>query len=209
MALVLSGSYEEIGDTGSWAVAPGDVIVHSPFEAHYNGIGTRGAEVLLMPIQSFRKHALLALDDPDEAVRLSQKSPEVAAAYVLKNARNRASNVRDWPDLLAQAIREEPDLQITQWALGIGLDPAVVSRGFRRHFDCSPSQYRLKSRVRAALPAIASNEGTLGDIAHDCGFSDQAHFSRAIRSATGLSPTGLRAFFEERAHKCMGTTHTA
>lgn len=40
VALVLSGGYVEAGDAGRWRVRPGDAIVHAPFEAHLDHVGS-------------------------------------------------------------------------------------------------------------------------------------------------------------------------
>lgn len=197
IAVVLSGNYDEIGDTGSWAVEPGNAIVHAPFEAHYNGIGAKGAQVLLLPFSGSDPRPGLNLVDPDAAARIAETDPFEAARFVLDRAATISPLTTDWPDMLAADLRCRPDTKISFWARQNGLDPAVVSRGFRRHFGCSPSQYRLKSRVRAAIADIRAGDNALVAIAHECGFADQAHFSRAVRKYTGLSPTALRTQFSK------------
>jgi AraC-like DNA-binding protein len=41
-----------------------------------------------------------------------------------------------------------------------------------------------------------TKRGTLGDIAHQCGFADQAHMTRCFRSLYGNTRTGFRAAFD-------------
>lgn len=167
--------------------------MHSPFEAHYNGIGSAGAEVLLLPLRGSSQMPGSILADPDWVARLAERDPLEAVRYVIDNAKEIAPGIGDWTDMLAAELRCRLGLSISQWSQQIGLDAAVVSRGFRRHFGCTPSQYRLKAKLLGALRDIVEKDTALATIAYDHGFADQAHLSRAVRSLTGFSPTNLRA----------------
>ena len=48
-------------------------------------------------------------------------------------------------------------------------------------------------RVEQAIKMIADEARSLGDIAHACGFSDQAHFTRLFKRFTGQTPRQYRA----------------
>lgn len=99
----------------------------------------------------------------------------------------------DWPDALAAALRLDPSLQLRRWAAAQGLAPATLSRGFSATFGITPARYRADLRLFLALQALARRDAQpLAQLAHGHGFADQAHLSRAVRAATGLSPTQLR-----------------
>jgi AraC-like DNA-binding protein len=54
-------------------------------------------------------------------------------------------------------------------------------------------QERRLLRAYAALTRPANRRRPVYDIAFDCGFASEAHFSRAFRQAFGLTPSALRA----------------
>lgn len=54
----------------------------------------------------------------------------------------------------------------------------------------TPSQFILTRRVNLAAFMLRSPsfDGTMTDVATDCGFSDAAHFCRGFRSIFGVTP---------------------
>ena len=193
VAVVLGGGYEEAGDEGRFAARPGMVVVHGCWTAHLDRFSARGAEVLNLPIVPGLAPGAGTIDDPDTAVRLAERDPGAAAAFVAERFRMGADRHTDWPDLLASALRADPDLAITPWARDVGLDPASVSRGFARAYGTSPKRFRLEARTRRAVAALSGWRGTLADLAADQGFADQAHLARAVAAMTGVPPVRLRA----------------
>jgi len=73
-----------------------------------------------------------------------------------------------------------------------GLSRYDVARQFRVTFGTSPHRYLLMRRLELARERIHLG-GALVDIAIGAGFADQAHFTRAFRSAFGLTPARYRA----------------
>jgi AraC family transcriptional regulator len=61
-------------------------------------------------------------------------------------------------------------------------------RVFRVSFGHSPHTYVLRRRVERAQGLILLSNLTLGQIALDCGFADQAHFTKIFRRLCGESP---------------------
>lgn len=193
IAVVLGGGYEEAGDAGRFTLRPGMVVVHGGWTAHLDRFGVHGAEVLNLPIVPGLAPGVGTIDDPDMAVRLAERDPRAATAFVAERFRASGERHADWPDLLAAALSAEPELAITPWARDVGLDPASVSRGFARAYGTSPKRFRLEARTRRALAALSGWHGTLADLAADQGFADQAHMARAIAAMTGAPPIRLRA----------------
>ncbi|HXK39796.1 MAG TPA: helix-turn-helix transcriptional regulator [Candidatus Paceibacterota bacterium] len=72
------------------------------------------------------------------------------------------------------------------------LSPCHFSRVFRESFGCSPHGYISRRRVEHAQGLMLSGDAPLSQIALDCGFADQAHFSRTFRSIVGESPRTWR-----------------
>lgn len=190
-AIVLSGAYEEAGDSGRRWVEAGDVIVHRAFEAHLNRVPGRGAETLNLPLTDGALSAFGRVDDVDAIVRAAERDLREASALLLSQHRPQAPAPADWPDLLAQALTRAP-VQIGAWAREHGLSAEHVARGFRRAFGASPQAYGREARAQAALNDVLLDAAPLAQIAVDRGFADQAHMTRAIRALSGLPPGAWR-----------------
>src|SRR5204863_2518434 len=67
-----------------------------------------------------------------------------------------------------------------------------LARQFRIMLGTSPYRYLLMRRLEFAREQI-HRERPLVEVAFDAGFADQAHFTRAFRSAFGLTPARYRA----------------
>lgn len=192
VALVLAGDYEEAGDTGRIGAAAGTVVVHHAWSAHRDRFGARGAQVLDLPLIDGLGEGAGSVADPDMIVRLAGRDV-FAAAEALREAFVPAPCAPgDWPDLLALRLAQDDMPPLARWADGMHLDPASVSRGFARVYGVSPKRYRLELRTRRALLALSGWPGSLAALAAEHGFADQAHFARAARVLTGLSPSQLR-----------------
>lgn len=77
-------------------------------------------------------------------------------------------------------------------AEAVGVHPAHLSRMFRRFKGVTVGDYLRQLRIEAAREKLASTELSLGEIALQAGFSDQSHFSRLFRAATGHTPAAYR-----------------
>ena len=73
-----------------------------------------------------------------------------------------------------------------------GLTRYDLARQFRIVFGTSPYRYLLMRRLDFARERI-HQERPLVEVACDAGFADQAHFTRAFKSAFGLTPARYRA----------------
>lgn len=193
-AVVLQGGYLEAGDQGRRAVTAGDVLLHRPFESHLDRFTPRGAEVLILPLRTAKDPGLddwrpfATVADPDAIARLAERDPVAAADQLARTLAPAAGDAADWPDLLAQALRERPATALADWARDAGLRPESVSRGFRLAYGTTPAAYRATARARAAWFAVVASDQPLAGIAVDAGFADQAHMTRAVRQLTGHTP---------------------
>jgi AraC-like DNA-binding protein len=192
-AVVLSGAYVEAGDTGRHWMEAGDVLLHQAWESHLDRFGRRGAEVLVLEIDDQDAGRLNGrLTDPDALARIAERDPAQAVQRMLADLAPKPPRPADWPDLLARALNDNPNLSLGGWADERGLHLGSVSRGFRQVFGMAPVSYRLIQRTRCAIAAVRTTAEPLSFIAQDCGFADQAHMSRAIRGLAGSTPAGLR-----------------
>jgi AraC-like DNA-binding protein len=86
-------------------------------------------------------------------------------------------------------------IRSSELATVVRLNPAYFCRVFRESFGEPPLQYISRRRVERAQALMLSTHTSLSQIAFDCGFSDQAHFSRLFRRFAGDTPRAWR-----RAH---------
>lgn len=96
-------------------------------------------------------------------------------------------------DVLETLHREcAQPLRIEKLAEQAGLSWSQFQRRVRAITGLTPRQLLTKSRIEAAAVALRMGDEALSSIAFDCGFYDQAAFSRQFRSATGLTPGEYR-----------------
>ena len=87
-------------------------------------------------------------------------------------------------------IEEHLAERITVAALSLlaNLSQAHFCRAFRENYGTNLQAYILQQRVERAQLLIATTTAPLGQIALDCGFSDQAHLTRMFRRHTETTP---------------------
>ncbi len=87
-------------------------------------------------------------------------------------------------------------LQIAELARMCRLSPAYFVRAFANTVGVAPYAWFLGRRVARAQFLLANSELPLAQIALDCGFSDQAHFTNAFGKAVGTTPARWRKHAE-------------
>jgi len=193
-ALVLSGCYEEAGDSGRYRVQAGNVVLHEVFEAHLDRIPRTGAVVLNVPLpaQYAFRSGVATVDDPDAIVRLVEKGDSEAAALLLRSGEITDPEFQDWPDELAASLAQNASLNFSRWSEEKGIPGWDLSRSFAKVFGISPSAFRARARTRQAWRAIRTGNTPLSAIAAHFGFADQAHMTRSVKSLTGKCPSAWR-----------------
>jgi AraC family transcriptional regulator len=83
-------------------------------------------------------------------------------------------------------------LSIRDLASACGYSPTHFSRVFRQAFGMPVHQFVLLRRVDAARRMLSDDKASLADIAAECGFSSQAHFSAAFKRHEGITPGSYR-----------------
>jgi AraC-like DNA-binding protein len=72
------------------------------------------------------------------------------------------------------------------------LSASQLQREFRRLFGLTVGEYILRLRLLMARRRLRTTDDAVGRIATDCGFYDQAHFTRAFKKYTGQTPLEYR-----------------
>ena len=75
-----------------------------------------------------------------------------------------------------------------------GVHRTQLQRALRNATGYSVRELRRHAQIDRACELIREGTGSLAEVAIACGFGDQAHFSRAFKHVTGLSPARYRAF---------------
>jgi PAS domain S-box-containing protein len=73
-----------------------------------------------------------------------------------------------------------------------GLSPIRFARLIKRIFRITPGQLITQTRLAGASRLLRETGRSVAEIAHSCGFYDHSAFTRAFRSATGLTPSRYR-----------------
>jgi AraC-like DNA-binding protein len=68
-----------------------------------------------------------------------------------------------------------------------------LARLTKRLFGLTPNQFITKSRIAAASRMLREPAPSIAEIAQACGFGDHSAFTRAFRSATGMTPSEFRS----------------
>lgn len=84
------------------------------------------------------------------------------------------------------------NISLEDMAKQAGISPYHFSRLFKRTVGESPHQFVMAYRVEQARKMLQDITRPMIDIAHACGFADQAHFSRVFKQLQGETPNQWR-----------------
>ncbi len=74
----------------------------------------------------------------------------------------------------------------------LSIHPVHLSRDFSKYFNCSFGEYIRKLKVEKSLSLLSDKRKLLTEIAFECGFADQSHFTRCFKEINGMSPSSYR-----------------
>ncbi len=83
-------------------------------------------------------------------------------------------------------------LRMRDLAREAGVHPVHLARAFRKFEKRTPGEYQQHLQIRAACELLGKPEWPLADIAAECGFADQSHFTRAFRRMAATTPLRFR-----------------
>jgi signal transduction histidine kinase/AraC-like DNA-binding protein len=83
---------------------------------------------------------------------------------------------------------------LSRWEIAeaVGVSEDYLSRVFNRELNISPWDYLNRYRVLQSRNLLLHTTDSIGVIAHQVGFKDQAYFSRVFHKVTGMSPQAFR-----------------
>ena len=89
-------------------------------------------------------------------------------------------------DILANNLNG--DVPLAEVARQCALSASHFTRAFRQSLGMAPHQWLLALRVERAKEQLLNSGASLANIAIDCGFADQSHFTRVLTKQVGNSP---------------------
>lgn len=199
VALVVEGEYMEVSPEGAFACSPGTLLLHPAFHAHGNRFGRHGARVVNMALPdgiAIQDMRVLRVPQLRGALDIFASDGRELRELIMASHGQAANDNPDWQAALLSALTAS-DAPIGTLCRELGVSPAHASRALQRTHGLSPQLLRRELRWRQAL-AMLHGDAPLSEIALDCGFADQAHFTRTTLAFTGVTPTVLR-----RQIKCV------
>lgn len=191
-----------------------DLVYNPPGTVHRDcfwGVGGRFLSVTIPQVLAPRGHEPCALRS-NRAMRsarallgkcVSGTDPlgiEESILNVLAavEARDEEIHGAEWLGIADEMIAveaTEAHVTIAGLARKLGLHPVYFARAYRAARGHGPAKTLQAHRIAAAV-AMLSRDRSLAEVALSCGFADQSHLCRAMRSWIGVPPKALRAAFE-------------
>lgn len=84
------------------------------------------------------------------------------------------------------------EVPLEELARACGLSIGHFARAFRNTTGLPPHRWLLQRRLEKAKQEMCNTDASLADIALECGFADQSHFTRVFARAFGSSPGAWR-----------------
>ena len=120
-------------------------------------------------------------------------------ATLLRERKNAKVKSPRWVGKLKEIIREQRSAKFSLEGLSEELDihPVYLSREFPKYFHCSFGEYIRRTRIKEAAELLTDSKLSLTEIAHQCGFADQSHFTRLFKKMHNLTPSRYRKIISD------------
>ncbi len=83
-------------------------------------------------------------------------------------------------------------IRLDEVADAVRMSKSHFSRAFSDSVGEPPARYLRRYRVKRAHQMMLSTSKSLSEIALNCGFADQSHFTRTFRRMVGVAPAAWR-----------------
>lgn len=89
-------------------------------------------------------------------------------------------------------INIESHTTVDALSKSLGISKGYASRCFKQHMGVTIMQYAKKIKVERAKTLLLNSNSSILEIAILLGFYDQAHFTKAFKELSGITPTEFR-----------------
>lgn len=120
----------------------------------------------------------------------TQQSFGRAAAYFGTREKEASVTVNKVKRFMEANLHEEMNREAI--AGHVHLNPAYLSRLFRRETGLSLTEYMVELRMRKAQQELTETDAKISDIALGVGYCNFSHFAKQFKKATGLTPQEFR-----------------
>ena len=119
----------------------------------------------------------------------------LVSLQVLRNPEQRrlglsTSHLRRVKDYVVENLPNQ--IRLAELSSLVGLSPSQFGRAFKISTGKTPHRWHVDLRIDRAIMLLGNHRKGLVEIALETGFSEQSHFTRTFRAATGLSPSEWR-----------------
>lgn len=218
---ILEGNVIEGNKKELYNCTPGSLLFHNWQEPHYNikpdGF-TRGFHIEIekhwFDALNFDANALqgsININNPDlkfllykifRETKIEDTASQLSVqglllqtlSVLLRNEQTSLSSKPLWVNKIKEILHDgfSDTLTLNYLSAAVGIHPVHLSRDFPKYFNCSLGDYIRKLRVERSLSLISCRGMDLTQIAFECGFSDQSHFTRCFKALNGLNPSQYR-----------------
>lgn len=136
----------------------------------------------------FNKHAIARIQEGLGRAPTAQARVALVENFLLREMRH----IQPASQLMRAAsyLRFNPSLSICDLASQLDISVRHLSRRFKATFGTGPKQFARLARVEKAVEA--RRDGLCWtDVAHACGFSDQAHLIHDFQAIIGVAPEAI------------------
>lgn len=223
VSMLLTGAVEETVSDTTYVAAPLHVSVKDAGLAHANRWHERGARLIRLELHA---QSLAGITQSGLAPPWRWRFDPVSARAFLRIAADASSSHvstynADCADLLAalvaQPIRVDrgtpprwivdvvrtvadawtPQLDTATLAERAGVHPVYLARCVRRWFGVSVGDLLRTERLRRTVARLADSPERVALVAYSYGYADEAHCTRSVRQALGITPAALRRLLLE------------
>lgn len=221
-AFVLKGGYDEINKIDKSRHITGNVVFHNRHEKHSNQNFTPYSRILNLELtEGWLKHhdinpgKVENISEVDEksiapfaskllfesiySDHFSEISIDTLSVEILDSLLSSSNTSVDNSPVWAAKIREylsdnaHDKISLADLSLQTGMHSVHISRAFRKYFRMSFGDYIRKQKIQKSLAYLLDKNYSITQIAHDCGFADQSHYTRIFRRFKGITPARYRA----------------
>ncbi len=166
---------------------------------HAKGTPSFRASMLADPDLASAFHvAHRRMEEPAGALEAQEGMFRVMAALFARHGRMIVTPLATREPTAAARARDylaahwDKDVGLEDLARVSGVSRAHLIRAFRREFHITPHAFLTDLRIRRARQFLRDGAAP-AEVAADCGFADQAHFTRHFKARTGITPGQFRA----------------